>query len=136
MRPAGRDRRKPPAQSATTTEQRVDVDFEYGVPDLHSAPLRDWMWALREAGRSAPTAVMGDETDAGDLHLREVLAAYHRRVRAGNAEAEHAVIVNGFRQGLVLSLGALARSGVERVGLEDPGPRFHEKIVRRAGQWE
>ena len=103
------------------------------MPDLHSAPLRDWMWALREAGRSAPTAVMGDETDAGDLHLREVLAAYHRRVRAGNAEAEHAVIVNGFRQGLVLSLGALARSGVERVGLEDPGPRFHDKIVRRAG---
>ena len=77
--------------------------------------------ARPDAPRRPP--VMGDETDAGDLHLREVLAAYHRRVRAGSADAEHAVIVNGFRQGLVLSLGALARSGVERVGLEDPGPR-------------
>ncbi len=103
------------------------------MPDLRSAPLRDWMWALREAGRTAPTAVMGDENDAGALRLREVVAAYHRRVRAGTAEAEHAVIVNGFRQGLVLALGALARSGVERVGLEDPGPRQHDEIVRRAG---
>ena len=62
-----------------------------------------------------------------------MLAAYHRRVRAGTADAEHTVIVNGFRQGLVLALGALARSGVERVGLEDPGPRQHDEIVRRAG---
>ena len=119
--------------AATTTEHRVEVDFEYGVPDLRSAPLRDWMWALREAGRTAPTAMMGDETDAGALRLRQVLAAYHRRVRAGNADTEHAVVVNGFRHGLVLALGALARSGVERVGLEDPGPRKHEEIVRRAG---
>jgi GntR family transcriptional regulator/MocR family aminotransferase len=91
------------------------------------------MWALREAGRTAPTAVMGDEADAGSLRLREVVAAYHRRVRAGTAEAEHAVIVNGFRHGLVLALGALARSGVEQVALEDPGPRHHDEIVRRAG---
>ncbi|MHA7210187.1 MocR-like pyridoxine biosynthesis transcription factor PdxR [Arthrobacter sp. MDT1-65] len=121
------------ARPSTTTEHRIDVDFEYGVPDLRSAPLRDWIWALREAGRTAPTAVMGDEGDAGSFRLREVVAAYHRRVRAGTAEPEHAVIVNGFRQGLVLVLGALARSGIEQVGLEDPGPRQHDEIVRRAG---
>jgi GntR family transcriptional regulator/MocR family aminotransferase len=116
-----------------TTRHRVEVDFEYGVPDLRSAPLRDWMWALREAGRAAPSAVMGDEGDGGVLRLRQVVASHHRRSRAGTAEAEHAVIVNGFRQGLVLALGALARSGVELVGLEDPGPRQHDEIVRRAG---
>ena len=49
------------------TKHRVEIDFEYGVPDLRSAPLRDWLWALREAGRTAPTAVMGDEDDAGNL---------------------------------------------------------------------
>jgi GntR family transcriptional regulator/MocR family aminotransferase len=62
-----------------------------------------------------------------------VVASYHRRIRAGAAEAEHTVIVNGFRQGLVLTLAALARTGVELVGLEDPGPRQHDEIVRRAG---
>lgn len=119
--------------TSPTTHPRVDVNFEYGVPDLRSAPLGDWMWALREAGRTAPTAVMGGETDAGALQLREVTATYHRRVRAGTAEADQTVIVNGFRQGLVLALGALARSGVERVGLDDPGPCQHDEIVRRAG---
>jgi GntR family transcriptional regulator/MocR family aminotransferase len=113
--------------------QTVDIDFEYGVPDLRSAPLPDWLWALREAGRNAPTAMMADETDAGALRLREVVAAYHRRVRAGASDAANAVIVNGFRQGLVLTLAALARAGVERVGLEDPGPREHDELVRRAG---
>jgi GntR family transcriptional regulator / MocR family aminotransferase len=131
--PAGRSQLAEVTSPSTTARHRVEVDFEYGVPDLRSAPLRDWMWALREAGRTAPTAVMGDENDAGALRLREVVAAYHRRVRAGTAEADQAVIVNGFRQGLVLALGALARSGVARVGLEDPGPRQHEEIVRRAG---
>jgi GntR family transcriptional regulator/MocR family aminotransferase len=111
----------------------VEVDFEYGVPDLHSAPIEDWMWALREAARTAPSAVMGDEVGAGATRLREVVAAYHRRVRAGDAEAEQAVIVGGFRQGLVVALGALKDAGVERVGLEDPGPREHDQIVRRAG---
>ena len=130
---ADRSRRADSTNSAATTRHRVEVDFEYGVPDLRSAPLRDWMWALREAGRTAPTAVMGDENDAGDPRLRELVAAYHRRVRAGAAQAEHALIVNGFRQGLVLALGALARSGVGFVGLEDPGPRQHEEIGRRAG---
>ena len=111
----------------------VDVDFEYGVPDLHSAPIGDWMWALREAARTAPSAVMGDEVDAGTMRLREVVAAYHRRVRAGSAEPEQVVVVGGFRQGLVLALAALRQAGVERIGLEDPGPREHDEIVRRAG---
>lgn len=131
--PARRSPSPPAARPRASLEQRVEVDFAYGVPDLRSAPLRDWMWALREAGRTAPTAVMGDEEDAGSPRLREVAAGYHRRVRAGTAKAEHAVIVNGFRHGLVLVLDALARSGVEQVALEDPGPRQHDQIVRRAG---
>ncbi len=130
--PAARSRAAGPT-SRSATKRRVEIDFEYGVPDLASAPLPDWLWALHEAGRSAPTAVMGDERDAGALSLRQVVTAYHRRVRAGTADAEHAVIVSGFRQGLVLGLAALARAGVERVGLEDPGPREHDELVRRAG---
>ncbi len=114
-------------------EKDAAITFEYGVPDLRSAPLPDWLWALHEAARTAPTAVMGDERDGGDPRLRQVVSAYHRRVRAGTADEHHAVITNGFRQGLVLSLAALARTGVERVALEDPGPREHDELVRRAG---
>src|SRR3954469_25943251 len=35
---------------------RFEIDFEYGIPDLGSVPLRDWVWALGEATRTLPTA--------------------------------------------------------------------------------
>jgi GntR family transcriptional regulator/MocR family aminotransferase len=111
----------------------VGIDFEYGIPDLASVPLADWSWAVSEATRTLPTADLGDEDLAGSRHLREVVTAYHRRVRAGCATADDAVIVSGFRQGLAFALAALARQGTARVALEDPGPREHDVIARRAG---
>jgi GntR family transcriptional regulator/MocR family aminotransferase len=117
----------PPAQSA------VDFDFEYGIPDLRSVPLRDWAWAVGEATRTLPTAGLGDEEAAGSRHLREVITAYHRRVRAGCATADNAIVVGGFRQGLAFALATLARMGIDTVGLEDPGPREHDLIAARAG---
>jgi GntR family transcriptional regulator / MocR family aminotransferase len=122
-----------PGTAAAGAAPALHVDFEYGVPDLPSTPIEDWIWALREAARTAPSALLGDEVGAGATRLREVVAAYHRRVRAGGAEAEQTVVVAGFRQGLVLALAALREAGVDVVGLEDPGPREHDEIVRRAG---
>ncbi|WP_328994031.1 PLP-dependent aminotransferase family protein [Kribbella sp. NBC_01245] len=112
---------------------KSEVDFEYGVPDLASAPIRDWLWALGDAARLAPAALMGDEPDGGDQRLREVLAAYHRRVRAGAAFAEHTVVTAGFRHALTLVFATLASNGVKRVGLESPGPRAHDRIAERFG---
>jgi GntR family transcriptional regulator / MocR family aminotransferase len=114
-------------------EPRPDVDFEYGIPDLSSVPLADWAWAISEATRSLPTAELGDEAPAGSRHLRAVVTAYHRRVRAGCAVAEDAIVVGGFRQGLTFALSTLAKHGIVRLALEDPGPREHDVIVRRAG---
>src|SRR3954451_9145902 len=109
------------------------IDFEYGIPDLGSVPLRDWVWAVGEATRTLPTAGLGDEEPAGSRHLREVVTAYHRRVRAGCATADDTVVVGGFRQGLAFTLATLARSGIEVLALEDPGPREHDVIAVRAG---
>ena len=47
--------------------------------------------------------------------------------------ADDAVVVSGFRQGLVFALAALSGQGIESVALEDPGPRGHDVIARRAG---
>jgi GntR family transcriptional regulator/MocR family aminotransferase len=109
------------------------ISFEYGVPDLRSVPLTEWSWAVSEATRSLPTEELGDEHPAGSRHLREVVTAYHRRVRSGCAIADDAVIVSGFRQGLTFALAAIAHQGIRRIGLEDPGPREHDVIARRAG---
>lgn len=122
-----------PHYAPSISEPRPDVDFEYGIPDLSSVPLADWAWAVSEATRTLPTAELGDEAPAGSIHLRAVVTAYHRRVRAGCAAAEDAIVVAGFRQGLALTLATLANHGYERVALEDPGPREHDVIARRAG---
>ncbi|MGC4942022.1 PLP-dependent aminotransferase family protein [Kribbella sp. DT2] len=114
-------------------KQRFDVDFEYGIPDLASAPVRDWVWALGDAARLAPATLMGDEPDRGDQRLRDVLTAYHRRVRAGASVAERTIVTTGFRHALTLVFATLATHGVERVGLESPGPRDHDRIAERFG---
>ncbi len=121
----------PAAEPRTSAAARID--FGYGVPDLQAFPRRDWLWALGDATRSMPTADLGDGTAEGDDHLRAVLAGYHRRVRAGCADPADAIVVGGFRQGLTFVLAALAAHGIERIGLEDPGPRDHDHIARRAG---
>ena len=37
----------------------ADVDFATGKPDVASFPMRDWLWALNEAGRTARVRVIG-----------------------------------------------------------------------------
>ena len=127
----------PPAPASTlataSSSPPTVADFEYGIPDLASVPLTAWSWAVSEATRTLPTAELGDEDPAGSRHLREVVTAYHRRVRSGCADAEDAVIVCGFRQGLAFALATLAQHGIGRIALEDPGPREHDVIARRAG---
>jgi GntR family transcriptional regulator/MocR family aminotransferase len=97
------------------------ADFRSGVPDLASFPRGDWVWATREAcGRvAAPDLDYGDPR--GSAALRQVVAAYLRRVRAAAAEPDCIVVCTGFAQGLGLMLRALAQRGVRRAALEDPG---------------
>jgi GntR family transcriptional regulator/MocR family aminotransferase len=112
---------------------RLAVDFRPGVPDLTSFPMRDWLWAIVEAGRGMPTAALGYGDARGSRELREVLAAYMRRVRAAAADPERMVVCSGFAQGINLILNALAHDGLTQLGLEDPGDRDNEAIARRAG---
>jgi len=100
---------------------RLMADFRSGVPDLASFPRGDWMWAMREACRTAPNEALDYGDPRGSPVLREVLAAYLRRVRAAAADPEHLVICTGFAQGLGLALRVLRRAGTRRVAIEDPG---------------
>ena len=133
--PAGGPARPGPGAvpAAPLSSRPAVADFEYGIPDLGSVPLTAWSWAVSEATRTLPTAELGDEDPAGSRHLREVVTAYHRRVRSGCAVAEDAIVVSGFRQGLAFTLATLVQHGIGRIALEDPGPREHDVIARRAG---
>lgn len=122
-----------PVRRAEPTARRLEVDFEYGMPELGSFPMRDWLWALGEAGRDVTIGGVGDELDGGAPELRTVLAAYLRRVRGGCVEAEHVVVTAGFRQGLNILLRVLAGRGLTHVALEEPGQIGGDRIVARAG---
>jgi GntR family transcriptional regulator / MocR family aminotransferase len=123
----------PRAESPPRLPSRFDVDFEYGVPDTRSFPMRDWLWAMGMAGRTATAADLGDELGAGSAQLRAVLAAYLRRVRGAVADPDAVVVCAGFRYGLNLVLRALLAEGVTTVAVEDPGPVDHDEIARRSG---
>ena len=95
--------------------------------------MRDWSWALAAATRAATVGDLGDELGPGSPTLREVLAAYLRRVRASSIDPSRLVVCRGFRHGLNVVLGALGRSGCTVEFVEDPGPLDHDAIVGRAG---
>ena len=109
------------ADHASPRGPGVSVDFAAGVPDLASFPRADWAWAVREACRAAPNAELGYGDPRGSQELREVLAAYLRRVRAAVADPGRIVVCAGFAQGLNIALRALAGGGISLVAFEDPG---------------
>ncbi|WP_348789910.1 PLP-dependent aminotransferase family protein [Leifsonia sp. NPDC080035] len=110
----------PPAGVPHVPAARV-ADFASGVPDLGTIPRDDWTWAIREATRSAPNAAFDYGDPRGDPGLRDVVAAYVRRVRGMNARASQIVVCAGFAQGVALTFRALARRGIDRMAVEDPG---------------
>jgi len=98
------------------------ADFRHGVPDLRLAPREDWAWAVREVCRTVPNTAFDYGDPIGERRLREVLAAYLRRVRAVAATADQVVVCTGMAQALGLVLRALAADGVDCLAVEDPGP--------------
>jgi GntR family transcriptional regulator / MocR family aminotransferase len=112
-----------PASSRPATPPRPAIaDFRSGVPDLGLIPREDWAWAIREVCRTSPNSAFDYGDPAGDRGLRDVLAAYLRRVRAVAATGEELVICAGMAQALELALRVLAADGVDAVAFEDPGP--------------
>jgi len=121
------------APGSVAAPPRLDVDFRYGIPDLGSFPMRDWQWALGEAGREAPMAA-GYGDPRGVEPLRDVVAAYVGRVRGAVADAGNVVVCAGYAQGLGLVLRALAQAGVTGVAVEEPRVLDTDVAVERAGR--
>jgi GntR family transcriptional regulator / MocR family aminotransferase len=122
-----------PSPSPVSRPPRLMVDFRPGRPDLTTFPRRDWMWALREVSRSAPVEALDCGDPRGSDRLREVLAAYLRRVRGAVVDAGRVVICTGFAQGVTLVFRALASAGVHEVAVEDPGDVDEQAVARSAG---
>jgi GntR family transcriptional regulator/MocR family aminotransferase len=123
-----------PRVTAPASAPRLIADFQSGVPDLGLAPREDWAWAMREACRTAPNIAFDYGDARGDERLREVLAAYLRRVRAVDASAGRIVVCAGFQQGLAIVLRTLVAGGRTVVAVEDPGLIGTVTAAARAAQ--
>jgi GntR family transcriptional regulator/MocR family aminotransferase len=126
-------REEPAAEAPAAPAQRLTIDFRPGIPDLAGFPRRDWLWALREATRTAPADAFGYGDKRGSPALRTVLSAYLGRVRGAHADPDRIVICNGYTQGLNLVLRVLARSGLRRFAFEDPAMGGYPANATRAG---
>jgi GntR family transcriptional regulator/MocR family aminotransferase len=120
----------PAAPGVAPPAVRVAIDFRPGSPELASFPRTAWAWAMREACRTASAEELGYSDPHGSSRLREILAGYLRRVRGAVAEPERIIVCTGFSQGLNLILRTLARRGVRRVALEDPGHVERQEVTR------
>jgi GntR family transcriptional regulator / MocR family aminotransferase len=130
---AGAAHAAPASVHARAPLPRLEIDFRIGQPDLGSFPRRDWVWAVREVSRTAPSDAFGYGDPRGSLQLREVLAAYLRRVRGAVADPERIVVCAGFAQGINLVLRALVRTAVRQIALEDPGHPDDRAMAERWG---
>jgi GntR family transcriptional regulator/MocR family aminotransferase len=120
-RPGGPVASPAPAAASRAAEREPPIAFRPGRPDLTSFPRKDWAWAVKEAAQNSGPGDFGYGDGRGNVRLREVLAAYLRRVRGMVADPEQIIVCTGFAQGLNLVLRALKASGVDRIALEDPG---------------
>ncbi|MBV9795312.1 MAG: PLP-dependent aminotransferase family protein [Actinobacteria bacterium] len=114
-------------------ERTMIADFQPGVPDLTSFPRADWARAVGQACTEIPTADLGYGDPRGSAVLRDVLAAYLRRIRAADAHPAQMIVTTGFAQGVNLVLRALIRErAVSCVAIEDPGygPAEDDETVR------
>ncbi|MHB1570331.1 MAG: MocR-like pyridoxine biosynthesis transcription factor PdxR [Solirubrobacteraceae bacterium] len=112
---------------------RFAYDFSPGLPDLAGFPRDRWLRSLRTAWRESPLDSVGYGDPRGAPELRAALADHLRRVRGAATDPEHLLVCTGFRQGLSLVCRWLARHGIERVALEDPGWHPHRLIVEETG---
>ena len=111
--------RQPERKRPETTQ--LIADFQVGVPDLSSFPRGDWVWATGRACSEIAAPDLGYGDPRGSERLRDVLAAYLRRVRAADADPARLIACTGFGQGINLALAALTRTGATSVAFEDPG---------------
>ncbi|TDF83316.1 PLP-dependent aminotransferase family protein [Pseudomonas sp. H9] len=106
--------------------------FRVGIPAFDLFPFD--VWAKLQAGfwRNPDPAHLGYGDPAGELELRELIAAYLRRSRGLSCTAEQIVITHGAQQAISLCAQLLLDPG-SRVAVENPGYRAAGHAFTMAG---
>lgn len=96
--------------------------FRIGLPAFDLFPFETWARLQARFWRKTSPARLGYGDPAGDLQLRELIAAYLRNSRGLTCEAQQILITCGSQQAISLCAQLLIQPG-ERVAIENPGYR-------------
>lgn len=107
-------------------------DFSYRRTPVESFPFETWRRILMRRARKAPVKALDYGPAAGNLALRDAIAAHLRRSRAVACEASQVIILNGSQQALDLVARVLMERGDEVV-IEDPQYQGAREVFRAAG---
>jgi GntR family transcriptional regulator/MocR family aminotransferase len=111
----------------------VRFDFRPGLPELRHFPREELSRAARAVFRQLRPQQLAYGEPAGLMDLRQPLGEYLSRVRGVVARPAQVIVCTGFTQALVVAARTLARRGVRRVAMEDPGHPDQRRLVVEAG---
>jgi GntR family transcriptional regulator/MocR family aminotransferase len=94
--------------------------FHIGIPALTSFPYKLWSRLLIRQARRLPASAFTYQPAAGNLPLREAIAAHVTVSRGVRCTPEQILIVSGVQGGLDLAARLLINAG-DPVWMEDPG---------------
>ncbi|WP_202805718.1 PLP-dependent aminotransferase family protein [Actinopolymorpha alba] len=96
-------------------------DLAPGLPDLREFPRRRWADAIQSQLTTLPHTELGYPERSGAPRLREVLAAYLRRVRGADAQPADVTVTSSVTSGVTALCRVLRARGINRIAVEDPG---------------
>jgi GntR family transcriptional regulator/MocR family aminotransferase len=128
-----RDNSRTRARVIAPAAAPIRYDFRPGVPDLSLFPSRAWSRALRHALGAGSRTTLDYPDPRGAAQARNAVALYLNRSRATIAIAERVMLCTGFAQAARLVGEVLARRGVRRIAVEDPGHAEQCADIRAAG---
>ncbi|MBU1329856.1 MAG: PLP-dependent aminotransferase family protein [Gammaproteobacteria bacterium] len=106
--------------------------FRIGVPAFDLFPFETWARLQARFWRKPAPARLGYGDPAGDLQLRELVAAYLRNGRGLDCDPRQVVITCGAQQAISLCAQLLVQPG-DRVAVENPGYRAAAHAFAVAG---
>jgi GntR family transcriptional regulator/MocR family aminotransferase len=106
--------------------------FRVGVPAFDLFPFETWARLSARFWRKPSPARLGYGDPAGDLQLRELVAAYLRNSRGLHCDPAQIVVTNGAQQAISLCAQLLVTPGA-RVAVENPGYRAAGHALAIAG---
>jgi GntR family transcriptional regulator/MocR family aminotransferase len=118
--------------SNPTVRYRYDFKFGRSESDVETFPFEFWQRLVTRRARKTSLTELDYGPAAGNLALREAIAAHLRRARAVVCDASELIIVNGSQQALDLIARVMLERG-DRVAIEDPSYQGTREILLATG---